>query len=231
MMQSTLGLLLSSLMLFSSYVTLEMSMEVNEDESSTITYLVLVDSEIYTPGMFDELKQIAVDIGGTAEDYSSGEQVGVVIAESFNDFKDLMATYPTYDIDPNPRLMRFRAIKTTTLLKRRYSLELQVDTQELKGGIFDSSALGEMDFRHSVTLPGNIVDHNGVQVADNKVAWEIDAASGAIYILRAKSELGTDLPIKPALGLAILGTCGVIALIISGVGIVVSLRQQGGVTS
>jgi len=206
---------------------MKISTEIYEDESAVNRYFLSVDDSAYTTNMFDELKQRAAESGYAVEDYSDEGRVGIVMTEKFNNLEELMSIFPARHIDPNPSLLRFNVRKTSSLLKRKYFVEIQVDTLQLvEGGMFDRSALSQLDLRYSITLPGKIIAHNGTQIDDNSVTWEMGPASNNIYILEARSESGMNLPINPFVGIFLLSVCGIITITISGIGVKVSLEQR-----
>ena len=211
---------LSRFWTFLTRLSFEVSTEISEDGSGVNRVIVAVDSFLYTPSMFDEMRSEAIDEGATADDYSGGGRKGVIVTYPFQSLEELPAIFQASN-DITPHLFQIKAKKAGSFLKRKYSTEVQVDTERLweadvAGGGFDTSVLEMMDFRYSVTLPGEITDHNGTQVGDNRVTWDMNAASGDLYILTAESELGASIPVGP-----ILGVCGAVVLVVvvGGVGL------------
>ena len=125
MKKLVVGLLLINLFFLSSCVTLDISTEINENDTTINRYTIAVKSSIYTPGMYDELKKRAIDVGATIEDYSHEDRKGVIITETFETFDELMATFPTYDIDSTPSFFRYKVHKASTLLKKNTLLKFK----------------------------------------------------------------------------------------------------------
>ena len=219
-----LCLLLLSLLVLSC-ITFEVSTEINEDGSGANCLILAVDSSLYTPDMFDELSREAIDAGATVDYYSDRGRKGVIVTYPFQSLDELPEVSQVSD-DITPGLFQIRAKKTGGFLKRRYSIEVEVDTArfrntEVEDIGLDTSVLEMMDFRYSVTLPGEVIDHNGTQVGDNRVTWDMNAASGDLYILTAESELGASIPVGP-----VLGVCGA-AVLIAVVGGMVLFARRG----
>ena len=202
----------------------EVSTEINEYGSGVNRVILAVDSSLYTPSMLDEMRSEAVAEGATVDDYSGRGRKGVMITYPFQSLEELPAVFQASD-DITPDLFQIRAEKSGGLLSRRYSIEVQVDTVRFRDTDvedigFDASVLKTMDFGYSVTLPGKITAHNGNQSGDNRVTWDMNAASGDLYILTAESKLGTGIPV----GL-MLGICGAAVLIALGGSVALFVRR------
>lgn len=192
--------------------TLDISTVIRSDGSGTKRVAVAIDETVYELALlqgedpFADLKARAREIGARIEPYHRDNQAGIAVAVDFTSLGALnqgIATRPFETVHVE---------KTGLLFEKTYSFQSQIDTGRLPPQIKSALAtIQDVDFRYSVTLPGNIVSHNANEVDGNRLTWYLDPRTETVYELRATSQRTDErmkagaLVVGISIGLIVLG--------------------------
>jgi hypothetical protein len=99
--------------------------------------------------------------------------------------------------------------------------ELDSEVEDEFGMEFDAGMLQQLfDFTYTVTMPGEITEHNGNELGSSTVQWELPLQGRETFV--AESADGSSFPVALIAGVAI----GIIALILIVLGAMTLMRGQ-----
>lgn len=233
-----------TMLALSGCVQIDVSSEFDSDGSgvhalSTTLDQSMVDDEMLGGELdFEEIEENAANVDGVdAERIEDGDRVGIRISTEVEDNEDLGAALNELltAMDPEaPTMDAFSGSFTESggLGGTTYEFELTVNGDELFDDgsdelddemdmEFDANMMRQfIDLTYTISMPGEISDHNGTEIDGNQVQWELPFEGSSTF--SAESEEGGGLSFALIIGI---GT-GTLALLLLAVGGIFLLRSR-----
>lgn len=140
--------------------------------------LLTVPEEVYHGGIFDQVPDFSLITGVAVEEYQGADRRGMRVRQSFFRLGQLSDDASAHFLnrafpgDPFSYQARWRPGH----LWRELEVEIFVNSSQSNalGQGFTAGALGLLDARYELHLPGDIVSHNGAALDNRTVEWAVD---------------------------------------------------------
>ncbi len=245
-----LGILAVSLALvLAACVQIEVESEFESDGSARHSIASSIDRSFMDDEMmggeldgeldFDEIEREGEEAGFDVERIDTADRIGVRLSTEVDDNEDLgdvLNDLFAATGGEGPPVDGFSGGFTESgggFGGSTYRFELTVDGTALFDDGLDDDIDDEMDMdmgmdmmrqfinmTYTVSMPGELTDHNGSELGTNRVQWEIPFEGTETFF--AESEDGSGIPIALIVGIGI----GVIALVLIVVGAVFLMRPK-----